>query len=42
MPITMLYALPLALILLTLTFRTISYRRANKISVGDDGDKALL
>lgn len=42
MPITTLYALPLALILLILTFRTINYRRANRISLGDNGDRALL
>ncbi len=42
MPITALYALPLALIFLTLTFRTIGYRRANRISVGDGGDSQLL
>ena len=42
MPITTLYALPLAFILLTLTFRTIGYRRSNRISLGDNGDKALL
>ncbi|MEQ8825959.1 MAG: MAPEG family protein [Filomicrobium sp.] len=42
MPITTLYALPLALIFITLTFRTIGYRRANRISLGDAGDKAML
>lgn len=42
MPITTLYAFPLALIFLALTFRTIHYRRSNRISLGDSGDKALL
>ena len=42
MPITTLYAFPLALIFLMLTYRTIRYRRDNRISLGDTGDKALL
>lgn len=42
MPITLLYAVPLALIFLTLTARTINYRRANNISLGDRGDSELM
>lgn len=42
MPITTLYTFPLVLIFLMLTYRTIRYRRDNRISLGDTGDKALL
>ena len=42
MPITALYLLPLALLLIALGFRTIAYRRSNRISLGDGGDKQLL
>lgn len=41
MPITALYAVPLVLLFLVLTFRTIGYRRSQRISVGDGGDKEL-
>ena len=42
MPITTLYAVPLAFLFLALTFRTIGYRRANRISVGDGNDQEML
>ncbi|MCH9806162.1 MAG: MAPEG family protein [Alphaproteobacteria bacterium] len=42
MPITSLYALPLVLLLIALAFRVINYRRSNLISLGDQGDPALL
>lgn len=41
MPITALYALPIALLYVVLAFRVIGYRRANHISVGDGGDPIL-
>ncbi len=40
--ITALYAGPLALLLLVLSARVITYRRANKLGLGDHGDKSLL
>lgn len=42
MPITALYVLPLALVLIILSFRTIAYRRQHRISLGDGGDRLLL
>jgi uncharacterized protein len=42
MPITALYVLPLAMVLITLSFRTIAYRRQHRISLGDGGDRQLL
>jgi uncharacterized protein len=42
MHITALYAAPLALFYLVLTGRTILFRRANKISIGDGGNPAML
>ncbi len=42
MPITALYILPLAVLLIALSFRTIAYRRSYRISLGDGGDKQLL
>ena len=42
LPITSLYAGPIALILIVLSARVIFYRRANKVSLGDSGDKSLL
>ncbi len=38
MPITALYVLPLAMVLITLSFRTIAYRRQHRISLGNGGD----
>ncbi len=40
--ITGLYAGLIALVFLVLTFRVIGYRRANRIGLGDAGDKTLL
>lgn len=40
--ITPLYAGLITLIFLALTVRVVRYRRANQLSVGDYGDKALL
>jgi uncharacterized membrane protein YecN with MAPEG domain len=40
--ITPIYAALTALIFLALSFRVIAYRRANRISLGDEGDKNLL
>jgi uncharacterized membrane protein YecN with MAPEG domain len=42
LPITSIYAALTALIFLILSWRVISYRRANIISLGDSGDKNLL
>jgi uncharacterized membrane protein YecN with MAPEG domain len=42
LPITSIYAALTALIFLILSWRVISYRRANMISLGDSGDKNLL
>lgn len=42
MPITALYALPLTLLLIALAFRTIGYRRANRISLGDGDNPEML
>jgi len=41
LPITSLYAGGLALIYLALTFRVISFRRANRVSLGDADSKDL-
>ena len=40
--ITALYAGPLALLLIVLSARVITYRRANRIGLGDSGDNSLL
>ena len=40
--VTPIYAALVALLFLVLSARVISYRRANMISLGDTGDKALL
>lgn len=40
--VTPLYAGLIALIFMVLSYRVIFYRRANKLSLGDYGDKALL
>ena len=40
--ITALYAGPLAILLIALSARVITYRRANKLGLGDHGDKSLL
>ena len=40
--ITALYAAPLALLLMVLSARVITYRRANQIGLGDAGDKSLI
>lgn len=40
--ITALYAIPLAVLFLTLSARVITYRRANQIGLGDQGDKSLM
>ena len=40
--ITALYAGPLAILLLVLSARVITYRRANQLGLGDHGDKSLL
>ncbi len=42
LPITSIYAALTALIFLILSWRVISYRRTNIISLGDSGDKNLL
>ena len=42
MKITALHAGLLALLVLVLSFRTILYRRAHKVEIGDGGDKELL
>ena len=42
MPITALYASLLAVVFIVLSFRTISTRRAQKVEIGDGGDKDLL
>jgi uncharacterized membrane protein YecN with MAPEG domain len=42
MKITALYAGLLALLFLVLSFRTILYRRAQKVEIGDGGDRELL
>ncbi len=39
--ITTIYAAIIALLFLALSFRVITYRRGNLISLGDHGDKAL-
>lgn len=41
-PITSLYGGALAVLFLVLSARVIMYRRRNKISLGDGGDKGLL
>lgn len=40
--ITSLYAAVIALIFIALSLRVIRYRRANRIGLGDAGDKSLL
>jgi uncharacterized protein len=40
--ITALYAALLALLFLVLSFRTLGYRRSQKVEIGDGGDKELL
>ena len=40
--ITPIYAAALTLLMITLSARVIAYRRAHKISLGDQGDKGLL
>lgn len=40
--ITPLYAAPIALLYLVLSARVITYRRANRVSMGDHGDNSLL
>ncbi len=40
--ITPIYAALCALVFLSLSWHVIAYRRANRISLGDTGDKALL
>lgn len=42
MPITALYAAPLALLFIFLSVRVIAFRRSAKVAVGDGGDKILL
>lgn len=42
MTITPIYAALIAIIFLVLSFRVILYRRANRLSLGDSGDKNLL
>ena len=42
MKITALYAGTLALMYLFLTFRTLNYRRTQRVEIGDGGDKQLL
>jgi uncharacterized protein len=42
MKITALYAALLAVLFLVLTVRTLSYRRTQKVEIGDGGDKELL
>ncbi len=41
LPVTTLYALPLAVIFLALWFQVTSYRAASKVSIGDAGDVNL-
>ncbi|MCH2163290.1 MAG: MAPEG family protein [Marinovum sp.] len=40
--ITSIYAAFLALLFIALSFRVIAYRRSNKISLGDEGNKSLM
>lgn len=40
--ITPIYAGLLALVFLGLSFRVIAYRRANRLNLGDEGDRQLL
>ena len=42
LPLTPIYAALCALVFLWLSWHVIAYRRANRISLGDTGDKALL
>lgn len=42
MPITALYAALLTPVLLFLTFRVIGHRRAQRVEIGDGGDRELL
>ncbi|MDJ0821215.1 MAG: MAPEG family protein [Paracoccaceae bacterium] len=41
-PITALYAAALALLFIGLSLRVITYRRSNRLSLGDEGDRRLL
>ncbi len=40
--ITALYAIPIAIVFIALSVRVITYRRGNRIGLGDDGDKSLM
>lgn len=40
--ITSLYATPIAILFVVLSARVITYRRGNRISMGDQGDNSLL
>ena len=42
MLITSIYAALIAFIFFALCWRVIAYRRANKLSIGDEGDRSLL
>ncbi len=42
MQITALYAAPIALVFLALSWRVIAYRRAHRLGLGDHGDKSLM
>ncbi|MCB1520289.1 MAG: MAPEG family protein [Hyphomicrobiaceae bacterium] len=42
MPITALFALPLALLYFALSFRVIGRRRAERVEIGDGNDRELL
>lgn len=42
MTLTPIYAALVAIVFLVLSFRVILYRRANRVSLGDSGDKNLL
>ncbi|MDX2289384.1 MAG: MAPEG family protein [Hyphomicrobiaceae bacterium] len=42
MPITTLYAVPLAMLYVYLSFRVISHRRAARVEIGDGADRELL
>jgi uncharacterized membrane protein YecN with MAPEG domain len=39
--ITALYAIPIAILFLALSYRVILFRRANKLGLGDGGNKSL-
>ncbi len=42
MKVTALYAALLAVLFLVLSFRTLNYRRTQKVEIGDGGDRDLL